>query len=88
MDPAHAIPVDDALARALEACGSSCSHPAPPGWAERPELVFWTSSRLTWRVHLACPSHCPAFPDWACEYVLDAHTGDVLAGGEECCVDC
>ena len=88
LDPAHAIASDEAIARALEACGASCSHPPPSGWTAAPELVFWTSSQLAWRVHLSCPSHCPTFPDWVCEYILDAHTGDMVSGGEECCVDC
>ena len=88
LDPAHAIASDEAIARALGACGASCSHPPPSGWTAAPELVFWTSSQLAWRVHLSCPSHCPTFPDWVCEYILDAHTGDMLSGGEECCVDC
>jgi hypothetical protein len=88
LEPAHAIPVEDAVARALAACGPSCSTP-PPAWiTDPPALLFFDSARLAWRIHLACPSSCPGVPDWACEYFLDAHTGEVLYGGEECCVDC
>jgi hypothetical protein len=87
-DPSHLIMSEEAIDAALEACGSSCAYP-PPAWGDdrEPTLVIYYGV-VAWRIMLSCPSHCPMFPDWLCRYQVDANTGEVLAGGEECCVDC
>ena len=77
------VPIDVAVQSALAACGATCR--ALPDPKATP---FLTPDGLVIDVQVGCPSHCEAYPDWTCTYTLDAFTGAVLGGGEDCCVDC
>jgi hypothetical protein len=83
IDAAGRIPVETAIQNALASCGATCHALETPV-----TTLELTVERLQYRVQVGCPSHCSAFPDWTCTYSVDAYSGDVLGGGEDCCVDC
>lgn len=83
IDEAGRIPVETAIQQALTSCGGTCHALETPVTS-----LELTVERLQYRVQVGCPSHCSSFPDWTCTYTVDAYSGQVLGGGEDCCVDC
>jgi hypothetical protein len=77
------VSLDTAVGNALAACGATC-------WAlADARAATWLSAQgLQFEFQVGCPSHCQEFPDWHCTYTVDAFTGAVLGGQEDCCVDC
>ena len=77
------VSLDTAVGNALAACGATC-------WAlaDAHAATWLTWEGLRFEFQIGCPSHCEAYPDWRCTYTVDAFTGAVLGGQEDCCVDC
>lgn len=87
-DPGHLLSGEDAVNAVLAECGEECSHPVTV-WddVESGPDLFISTEHVVWRVMVDCPVDQWEDELWMCTYRVDAETGDVLSGGQECCID-